>query len=316
MVQSILPDRPHYFLTDGGIETTMIFDHGFDLPYFAAFTLLETDAGRAALVAYFERYIGIAKATGWGFILESATWRASSDWGSLLNYTKADLAEANKQAICMLQELNAHHQTASSPMLVSGCIGPRGDGYDAGKLMTPGEAQSYHSEQINVFAQAGVDMVTAITMTNTAEAIGLCRAAQAVDVPCVVSFTVETDGCLPTGQPLKDAIVEVDSATNSAPAYFMINCAHPDHFRGQLNPEEAWISRLWGIRANASRKSHAELDESESLDRGDSQDLAQRYAELCGSLPDLRVLGGCCGTDHQHMEDITRAITGPQPVSH
>lgn len=292
------------FLTDGGIETTLIYHDGLDLPYFAAFHLLRDARGAEALRDYFRRHATIARANGTGFILESATWRASADWGDKLGYSREALDAANRQAIAMLHGLRADLETSASPMVISGCVGPRGDGYDAGRVMTPEEAQVYHARQIGVFADAGADMATAITMTNLPEAIGVTRAAQAAGLPVVISFTVETDGRLPTGEPLWDAIAAVDRATEAEPAYYMINCAHPMHFVGQLAEGEDWVGRIRGIRANASRCSHAELDQATELDAGDPVELGRLYRELRGRFRHINVLGGCCGTDHRHIEAI------------
>ena len=296
------------FLTDGGIETTLIFHNGLDLPYFAAFHLLQDQQGTQALRRYFARHAGIARHNGTGFILESATWRASSDWGDKLGYSAPALAEANRKSIELLRELRADYETEATPMVISGCVGPRGDGYDPGDLMTPAEAEAYHAVQIRTFAETEADQVTAITMTNSHEAIGLTRAAKAAGIPVVISFTVETDGKLPTGQALADAIQEVDAATGRGPAYYMINCAHPSHFEGVLK-NQSWIDRLRGIRANASRCSHDELDEAEELDDGDPVELGQQYGELRQRFPQLNVFGGCCGTDHRHIEQIAKACT-------
>ena len=297
------------FLTDGGIETTLIFHEGFDLPHFAAFDLLRQAGGRDALWAYYARYAEIARAKGLGFILESPTWRASSDWGERLGYSAEELAEANRQAIALLHDLRLGFETAAAPMVVSGCVGPRGDGYDPRRKMTSVEAEAYHGRQIAVFAESGADMVTAITMTYAEEAIGLARAAAAVGLPVVISFTVETDGRLPTGQTLKDAIEWVDEATRAAPAYYMINCAHPDHFAGALSGQEGWMQRLRGLRANASRLSHAELDEAEDLDTGDPQELGRLHGALRQRFGQLNVFGGGCGTDHRHVAAIAAAVT-------
>ncbi len=297
------------FLTDGGIETTLIFHEGMELPYFAAFDLFRRPEGRDALWDYYARYAEIARAKGLGFILESATWRASSDWGELLGYSTEDLAEANRQAIALLHDLRLAYETATTPMVVSGCVGPRGDGYDPRDKMTSVEAEAYHGRQIAVFAETGADMVTAITMNYAEEAIGLARAASAAGLPVVISFTVETDGRLPTGQTLKDAIEWVDEATRAAPAYYMINCAHPDHFADSLTGREAWMQRLRGLRANASRLSHAALDEAEELDTGDPQEFGQLHGELRRRFGHLNVFGGCCGTDDRHVAAITDAVT-------
>ncbi len=299
------------FLTDGGIETSLIFLDGIELPHFAAFVLLREPSGRAALYRYFARHAEIARERGVGFILESPTWRASADWGAKLGYSKADLDLANRDAIGLMQQLREEFATAAAPMVVSGCVGPRGDGYDPGQAMTARAAADYHAEQIASLAGAGADMITAITMTNTPEAIGVARAAEAAGLPSALSFTVETDSRLPTGQALGHAIAEVDAATSGAPAYYMINCAHPSHFGDMLaaaeKAGEGWVKRLRGLRANASKRSHQELNDSPDLDAGNPVELGRDYAQLRRRHPQLAVLGGCCGTDHRHLGEIGRA---------
>jgi S-methylmethionine-dependent homocysteine/selenocysteine methylase len=305
--RALLPQRDStLFLTDGGIETTLIFQDGFDLPHFAAFTLLRDAQGHQALVRYYERFIAIAKAEGMGFVLESPTWRASADWGAKLGYAATDIMAANQESLQLMHDLRARHETAASPMVVSGCVGPRGDGYDPGPVMTAPAAEDYHRLQIGSFADAGADMVSAITMTNANEAIGITLAAVTAGLPVVISFTVETDGRLPTGQSLADAICEVDVVTGTAPAYYMINCAHPTHFDKTLG-NEPWTRRIGGLRANASRRSHQALNDSADLDAGNPVELAGQYRELVRRHPQINVLGGCCGTDHRHIECIALA---------
>jgi len=295
------------FLTDGGIETTLIFLDGIDLPYFAAFDLMKTEDGRAALTRYYERFIAIALSDGTGFIFESPTWRASSDWGALLGYSRDDIAAVNRDAIALMRELQAKHDASRLSMVVSGCVGPRGDGYDPGQMMSPDEAESYHTHQIGAFADAKADMVTAITMTNANEAIGITRAAMKAGMPVAISFTTETDGRLPTGQSLADAIAEVDEATGAGPVYYMINCAHPNHFMSALPAGENWTKRVRGLRCNASKRSHQELNDSPDLDAGDPIELGSQYRELLQRHPQINVLGGCCGTDHRHIACISQA---------
>lgn len=296
------------FLTDAGIETTLIFHDGQDLPYFAAFHLLRDAEGTEALRGYFRRHARIARDSGVGFVLESATWRSSADWAEKLGYSPEELDEANRKAIWLLHELRDEFENGHghAPLVISGCIGPRGDGYDPTRVMSADEAQAYHTRQARVFAEADADMITAITMTNVPEAIGITRAAQDEGMPAVISFTVETDGNLPTGQTLKEAIEAVDEATGKGPAYYMINCAHPTHFRNVLR-DEGWIRRLKGLRCNASRLSHAELDEAEELDAGDPVEFGADYRALRERFPQINVLGGCCGTDHRHIEQICHA---------
>jgi S-methylmethionine-dependent homocysteine/selenocysteine methylase len=296
------------FLTDGGIETTLIFNEGLELPYFASFHALKGEAGQAALSKYFRTYAALAQKYSVGLVLESATWRASTDWGDKLGYSGEELARANRQAITMLHEIREEFDSERTPVVISGCIGPRDDGYHPSSYMSETEAENYHRFQAETFANAGTDMITVITATYPEEAIGIVRAAQAVGVPVVVSFTVETDGVLPNGQSLRDAIAQVDLATGNGPVYYMINCAHPSHFDHLLIGADRWVSRIRGIRANASAKSHKELDEATSLDAGDPVDLAERYRVLKTALKQLNVVGGCCGTDHRHIELICQAL--------
>lgn len=295
------------FLTDGGIETTLIFHDGLELPDFAAYGLLRRPEGEAALQKYFRAYAEIAKRFGVGLILESATWRASRDWAERLGHTPRELADLNRAAVRQLEGIRREFQTGKTPTVISGCLGPRGDGYNPANLMSVEQAEAYHGEQARVFADSAADLLTAITMNYVEEAIGITRAARSVAMPVVISFTVETDGRLPTGDTLQAAIERVDAATAAYPAYYMINCAHPTHFERVLDAKQPWAQRLRGLRANASRQSHAELNESPTLDTGDPAELGREYAALKRRLPRLCVMGGCCGTDHRHVEQIAAA---------
>lgn len=295
------------FLADGGLETTLIFHEGLELPHFAAFDPLRTQAGRETLRQYYVPYIEAARRNGYGFLLDSPTWRANPDWGAKLGYSKDALAAVNRDAISLMAELRAAYAMPGFPMVISGAIGPRGDGYVPGEIMSEEEAFTYHREQIAVLAETEADMVSAYTLTNINEAIGITRAAQALGIPVAISFTLETDGLLPTGDAFSAAIAAVDAATGDGPQYYMINCAHPTHFEHVFEQDGAWISRLMGLRANASRRSHAELNESTELDAGDPVELGGQYRALLKRFPHIRVLGGCCGTDHRHVSCIGAA---------
>ena len=300
------------FLTDGGLETVLIFHEGVDLPAFAAFDLLKDDAGTETLRRYFIRYAELARGHGAGFVLESPTWRASPGWAGEIGYTPAELDAMNRKAIALMEDLRSEYETDDTPVVISGCVGPQGDGYSPETLLTADEAQEYHSVQLTTFAGTAADMATAITMTYADEAIGIARAAAAAGLPVAISFTVETDGRLPSGQALGEAIEQVDEQTGGAPAYYMVNCAHPTHFDGVLADGGRWRERIRGVRPNASTMSHAELDEAPELDDGDPADLGARCAALRERLPRLNVLGGCCGTDHRHVAEIAAAWTaGP-----
>lgn len=295
------------FLTDGGIETVLIFDEGLELPAFAAFALLDDAAGTEQLRRYYAPYLALARERGLGFVLESPTWRASPRWAAELGYDAEQLDGLNRKAIALLEEIRAEHEASAAPLVISGCIGPHDDGYNPSELLSPEAAQAYHATQIETFAGTPADMVTALTMTYAEEAVGIVRAAARAGLPVAISFTVETDGRLPSGQALAAAIEQVDHETGGGPSYYMINCAHPTHFAPVLEDADGWVERIRGLRANASTRSHAELDEAEELDEGDPAGLGAGYADLRERLPRLNVLGGCCGTDHRHVAAVRDA---------
>jgi homocysteine S-methyltransferase len=293
-----LAGRP--MVTDGGMKTDFIFHHGVDLPLFAAFPLVDDPAGRSLLTGYYDEYAAIARRAGAGLMLESGTWRANPDWGSQLGYSPADLARVNRDAITMLARLRDGYGLAD--VVISGMIGPRGDGYSPGEEPAPDEAADYHAPQVEALARAGADIVSAYTLTSVGEATGIVRAARAAGVPVAISFTVETDGRLAGGETLAAAIAAVDAA--ASPEYFQVNCAHPLHVAAALAEPGGWRERIRGVRYNASARSHAELDEAEDLDEGDIGLLAGRHRELVPALPALAIVGGCCGTDARHVSAL------------
>jgi homocysteine S-methyltransferase len=293
-----LPDVAAGWVTDGGLETDLIFHRGLDLPDFAAFPLLDDEHGRAVLADYYRGYADVAARSGAGLLLETPTWRASADWGVRLGYDAEALRRVNRDAVTFLRDVAVTLDV--SDVLVVGAIGPRGDGYLAGDLDDARYAD-YHRPQLAALAEAGADLATAYTLTTVAEATGIVRAAQDVGIPVAVSFTVETDGRLPDGTTLGDAIEQLDVATGSGAAHLLVNCAHPDHVTSGLDPAAPWAGRLAGLRVNSSRLSHAELDEAEELDQGDVPDLARAARALAEALPAISILGGCCGTDARHV---------------
>jgi len=301
----LIPDD--LMLTDGGLETVLVFEDGIDLPAFAAFPLLDTDAGKERFRRYYRDYMVLAAKADAGFVMETPTWRANPDWGAELSYSRDDLRRVAHDAVALGGGLRDGWD-GPGQFLISGCVGPRGDGYVPGKTMSAVEAADYHRQQVGDLADAGADLVSALTLSYIDEGVGVAAAAAERGIPSVIGFTVETDGRLPSGASLGEAIEQVDAATGSAPAWFLVNCAHPEHvLPGLPEQDEPWLSRIGAYRANASRMSHAELDEMEVLDDGDPTDLASGYLALRSRIPGIHVIGGCCGTDVRHVAAASEA---------
>mgnify|MGYP003700638789 CR=1 FL=1 len=290
------------FIVHTGLETDLIFNHGVDLPGFASFPLLDNEPGRAHLRRACGEIVEVARNAGVGAILESATWMANRDRAAGVGYSAEALARINREAIELMEPLR---HAAGIQVILSGNLGPRSDAYAPTEQMSADDAADYHSQQIAAFADTSADLVSGYTLAYVAEAIGMAKAAQKHDMPIVLSFTVETDGRLPTGDGVNQAIAAVEEATGGYPAYYMINCAHPDHF-GSVLATAPPSDRLKGIVVNASRCSHAELDEAETLDDGDPVELGEQVAALQSQFPQITVIGGCCGTDARHLAEMAR----------
>jgi homocysteine S-methyltransferase len=303
-----IPDGERVFIGDGGLETTMIFEEGIELPEFASFVLLGEAHGREALRRYYEGFLELAREYEVGFTLDTPTWRASESWGARIGRSPRQLAEVNREAVEFGQGLREEWETATTPVAVCGALGPEEDAYRPARRLSAAEAERYHEAQVAALAAAGVEMISGYTLSYVEEAIGMARAAAAAGLPVSISFTVETDGRLPSGEPLQEAVERLDAETGAVAEYLMVNCAHPTHFAAELEGGGAWVRRIGGVRANASRRSHAELDEADDLDSGDPEEMGREYAALAPSLTDLHVLGGCCGTDRRHLARICAEV--------
>lgn len=296
------------YLTDGGLETYMVFAKGLELPCFSSHVLLDTQDGQKTLKAYLQQFLNLAVEQKRGYVLGTETWRLNDGWSKGLCLSKEELIQKNKAAVEFAKSIRKANETSDTPIVINAVIGPAGDGYRADQILSPEESYDLHISQIHTLGNEGADLVTAMTLTHASEAVGMVNTAREIDLPIVLAFTVETDGNLPTGQSLKDAINEVDTATASYPLFYMINCAHPDHFRNAVAKGEEWTKRIGGIRANASRMSHEELDNSEELDAGNPEELGELYSGLVKFLPNIKVVGGCCGTDYRHVNCIANHV--------
>jgi homocysteine S-methyltransferase len=296
-----------WFLTDGGVETTLVFHKGIELPQFASFPLLDSDEGRKTLRDCVRPYLDLSRKHDAGIIIETLTWRASRDWAQKLGISSADVARLTRAAVDEVVAFRKEYESEGCPVVISGQIGPRGDAYNPDRLLGIEEAEKYHTEQVSTFRDTEADLITSMTLTHVEEAIGITRAAGAAGLPVVIGFTVETDGRLPNGQSLGEAIDTVDQDDCASPAYYMINCAHPTHFSSVLEPGASWVERIRCLRANSSALSHAELDESTEIDEGNPTELGQQHRELLEILTNVNILGGCCGTDERHVDAIFQA---------
>lgn len=313
-------DTDKTLLTCGGTETFLLFIQSYPLREFCSFELLDDPDALAALEReFFAPIAEAAAAAGHALLLDAMVWRAHPDFVAALGYPASDLERFNRRGVEVMRDFAARFRAQKGlaeidlPAIISGDLGPRGDGYKlASDALTIDEAAAYHRPQITALAEAGVDVINALTMTSVAESAGIARVASELGLPVIISPTVETDGTTPEGDELGEFIERVEQATGGAPEFYMVNCAHPGHLeptlRAAADRGAAWLERFRGLRANASRKSHEELDNSETLDRGAPDELAADMGRLFREF-DFRLVGGCCGTDAEHISAIARAVS-------
>ena len=304
----MLPQQSGKLMTTaGGFETWMQYVDGFKLRHFCAFELLNDARGLGCLRDYHRKVVEAATANGFGVINEGLHYRSSRDWGELIGFSREALLEINVRGIEFYRDFAREYAGPDTPMLVGGVVGPRGDAYNIGRLPDAAEAEDYHSEQIRIFREAGADHVTAMTFSSVDEAIGVARAAKSVGIPVVISFLLARGGRLKGGETLEEAITRVDSATDDAPAYYMINCTHPTEFEPALTTGK-WISRLGGFMPNAVAMETLDLCKLGHLEDGDPVELGAQMGALAQRFPHINVWGGCCGTDGRHIGEITRQV--------
>ncbi len=296
------------FLTEAGIETTLMYKKGWELNHFCLFELLQHDRFVADVRTYHARIIEVALKHKTGHILDGLHYRASPDWGALLGMPAQQLADLTAKGLDIYTDLSREYATEDTPIPVGCCIGPRGDAYDAKLLMTADQAEEYHSVQIETAKVAGVDFVSALTFNHIEEAVGVTRAAQAAGIPIIVSFSLNQKATLKTGPTLGEAIMAVEMQTDNAPLFYMINCNHPIDFSPALENPGNWIGRLQGIRPNASSLDHGMLCQLGHLEEGDPVELGQQMGDLAHRFPQLNVFGGCCGTDWEHLEQVAKNV--------
>jgi S-methylmethionine-dependent homocysteine/selenocysteine methylase len=303
--------------TSGGMETWLQYAEGFPLRHFCAFEWLRDPKAKARLREFHRSAIEAVQEHGFGMIAEGIHYRASGDWGDLTGYSRQDLAKINAEGVDLYHELAREYDRPDTPVVVGGCIGPRGDAYEQGHQITADEAQEYHAEQMATLKDAGVDLITAATLSFTDEAIGIARAAQGLDVPVVLSFYVAGNGKIMGERSVPETMAEIDAATGGYPKYYMLNCAHPNEFAPALE-NSAGLDRLGGFMPNASAKDKISLCRLGHLEDGDPVELGQQMGDVARRFPHVHVFGGCCGTDARHLGEIAKnvsAVRNPELIS-
>jgi S-methylmethionine-dependent homocysteine/selenocysteine methylase len=296
------------FLTDGGIETEIMYKWGFDLPHFAMYPLLDNADATAAMRGMYRRYLDVVAKHGLSALMGGLDYRASPDWGALLGYSREGLAEANLRSITFLRELATEYGDNIPQILIAGYVGPRGDAYKVNRTMTEAEAEDYHAVQLATLKAGDVDLAWAFTFNNIPEAIGAARAAARIEVPLAISFTVDGTSRLKSGPSLAEAVETVDAETGeAAPAFYTLNCSHPVEFEPGLTPG-AWIGRVRGFRPNASKKDKIALCKLGHLEEGDPFELGCLMGDLARRYLHMDIWGGCCGTGDVHLDEIARNV--------
>lgn len=296
-----------FYLSEGGTETELMYKYGFELPEFAMFPLLNNPDAVSKMREMFRSYLEVVAVNGMCALMGGLDYRASPDWGERLGYSPEGLAEANHHALAFLREIADEYTTDIQEILIQGVIGPRGDAYERNETITENEAEDYHSVQLKTLKEADVDLALAMTFNNIRESIGVARAAAKVGVPLAISFIVNSESKLDTGQSLGEAIATIDAETNHAPEFYSVNCCHPIEYEPAIESYD-WINRVRGVRPNASKRDKIALCQLGHLEDGDPVELGQQCGDLARRYPHMDIWGGCCGTWDNHLNEIAKNI--------
>ena len=297
------------YLTEGGQETEVMYRHGFDLPEFAMFPLLDQPDAVEVVRAMYSAVLDTAERHGCAVLLGGLDYRASPDWAGLIGYDPTALAAMQTRAIEFLREVSDPYRDRLPDVRIAGIVGPRGDAYQVNPTITADESEEYHSVQLATLAASGVDLVEAMTFNNVDEAVGLARAASSAGLPLSVSFVLDSDHNLNGGPSLKEAIESVDAAAGSdRPAFYGINCSHPFEFMPAIESGE-WFKRIRCLRPNAAAADKISLCTLGHLEEGDPVELGSLMGQLAADYPHIDIWGGCCGTWDKHLDHIARSVT-------
>lgn len=300
------------FLTDGGIETRLIYEFGIDLPDFASFLALFDDRGRAALREIYRGYLAVAAEFRMPMLVGAPTWRAHPECLRRFGFAKADdLRRVNAEAVAFLQDLRRETRTETL-VHIAGVIGPRRDGYRAEDAPALDEARAYHEAQAQALAGLGVDLLYAPTFPSRDELAGVAQAMARTGLAYALAPVIDPKGRLLDGHSFAEAVRLVDESTDPKPLYFLAGCVHPSTFlaaaaEGGDRTMPRMPGRLAGIKANASPLPPEELDRLGHLDADAPAVLAQEILAARRRYG-LRILGGCCGTNDRHIRALAEAV--------
>ncbi len=307
-----LQKEGRFYLSEGGTETELMYKYGFELPHFAMFPLLNNPDAVLKMKEMLRSYLDVAAKHKICALMGGLDYRASPDWGKLLGYSPDGLAEANLQSIEFLREIAKEYASEIPDILFQGLIGPRGDAYEKNESITENEAEDYHSVQLETLKKADVDLALAITFNNIPESIGVARAAAKIGVSLGISLTLDSSSKLNSGPSLAEAIIAIDEETNQSPEFYLINCSHPLEYEPAIEPGN-WISRVRGVRPNASKMEKIELCQIGHLEEGDPEELGKLCGDLARRYPHMDIWGGCCGTWNSHLDEIAKNVIVATP---
>ena len=296
-----------FYLSEGGTETEFMYKHGFELPHFAMFPLLDNPQALSKMREMFRSYLEVAAKHKICALMGGLDYRASPDWGELLGYSPAGLADANLQAIEFLREIAGEYSSQIPEILIQGLIGPRGDAYERNETITENEAEDYHAVQLETMKKADVDLAFAMTFNNISESVGVARAAAKIGVPLGISLTLDSTSKLSSGKSLVEAITTIDDETDQSPEFYAINCSHPFEFEPAIEPGD-WVKRIRAVRPNASKMDKIALCQIGHLEDGDPVELGVLCGDLARRYPHMDIWGGCCGTWDNHLNEIAKNV--------
>jgi homocysteine S-methyltransferase len=302
-------EKSQCILGEGAVIERLRRNSQFDLdPHIVNSAFIYDKDKRAALSGIYRQYLDIGLKYNLPLLLSTPTWRASRERIEKAGYEKTDVNGDNFRFLDGIRKSYGHY---ANKIVICGLLSCRGDAYSQSEALTSNDAHEFHSWQANRLAETGVDFLLAATLPALSEATGLATALAATGKPYIISFVLRSEGTLLDSTPLKDAISIIDTDVNPTPIAYMANCTHASIFKSammhDINSSATVRKRVEGLLANTAALNPEELDDSEELVEEDPQIFGKSVASLHGELG-LKILGGCCGTDGRHIDNLANRL--------
>ena len=306
MIKKIISEYP-LILAEGAVIERIKREFKFELnQYIENAGMIYDTIGKKILDKIYNQYISVAYKFNLPILILTPTWRANKERLELAGFKDKNV---NADCVKFLFDIRNKYGEFASKILIGAPMACKGDAYNPEEALLSDEAYNFHKFQVKKLSEAGVDFLLGSTLPASSEALGMAKAMAESNIVYILSFVIHPNGKLLDGTSLNETISVIDNSVSPKPIYYMLNCVHPTHcmsaINNELNNTEVIRTRLKGLQANGSAMSPEELELLEKTSSQSPSIWGKKMIDLYLNS-NLKILGGCCGTNHHHIKSIAR----------